>query len=151
MARPVMTSSFNPLGARYPAHPRPIATDRGQSPRSPMEGYSRQSNPIDDFFDMTHVNPDAQPLDVDDCLTYMVNFVKTEQLGFVVGNGLSDEDLRKQLRPQAEIAAQLPVKLRYDPALVMPLAVMGLYDLAVLIGGCIFYGHLYIPTLENKS
>ena len=81
------------------------------------------------------MNPDAQRLDVDDCLNYMVNFVKKEQLDFVVGNGLSDEDLKRQLRPQAEIAAELPVRLRYvSPELVMPLAVMGLYDLAVLIG-----------------
>ena len=116
-----------------------------------MKGYSRQSNPIDDFFDVTHLNPDAQPLDVDDCLNYMLDFVKTEQLHFIFGNSLSDEDLMRQLRPRAEIAAQLPVKLRYDPALVMPLVVIGLYDLAVLIGGCIFCGHFYIPTLENKS
>ena len=98
------------------------------------------------------MNEDAQPLGVEDCLNYMINFVKTEQLNFIVGNGLSDEDLRRQLRPRAEIAAQLPVKLRYiSPELVMPLAVMGLYDLAVLIGGCIFCGHFHIPILKNKK
>ena len=122
------------------------------SPTSPGRSYSRQSNPIDDFFDVTHLNPDAQPLDVDDCLNYMLNFVKTEQLHFIFGNSVSDEDLMRQLRPQAENAAQLPVRLRYvSPGLAVPLVVMGLYDLAVLIGGCIFYGHFYIQTLENKS
>ena len=81
------------------------------------------------------MNEDAQPLDVDDCLNYMLNFVKREQLDSIVGSGLSDEDLRRQLRPQAEIAAQLPIRSRYFSArLAMSLVVMGLYDMAVLIG-----------------
>ena len=115
-------------------------------------GYFHQGDPIDEFFDVTHVDEDAQPLDMDDCLNYMLNFVKTEQLDFIVGNGLSDDALRMQLRPQAEIAAQLPVRIRsVSPGLAMPLVVMGLYDLAVLIGWCIFCRHFHIPTLENKS
>ena len=122
------------------------------SPGSLEGGYFHQDDPIEEFFDVAHVDEDAQPLDVDDCLDYMLNFVKTEQLDFIVGNGLSDDALRMQLRPQAEIAAQLPVRIRYVSAgLAMPLAVMGLYDLTVLIGGCTSCGHFYILTLENKS
>ena len=51
----------------------------------------------------------------------MLNFVKKEQLDFMLGNGLSDENLRRQLRPQAEIAPQ-SAKSNVSSDLVMRLA-----------------------------
>lgn len=80
-------------------------------------------------------NVNEKPLAVEDCLTKMIDFVETHKLQPIIGNGLSNNELKRHLRPQAEIAAKLPQKLGYiSPELVMPLAIMGLYDLAVLIG-----------------
>ena len=121
------------------------------SPRSPAGGYPPQRDPIDEFFDVTKVGKYAEQLDVDDCLHYMLNFVKREQLDSIVGDGLDDECLIRKFRPRAEIAAQLPLSLNINQQLAFSLGVMGLYNLAVLIGGCIFCGHFHIPTLENKS
>ena len=113
---------------------------------------SQNSDLINAFFDTENVGGSANDLDVEDCLKVMMNFVRVERLDLLTGLDDDDDVLERQLRPQAEIAAQLPVNLRYvSPELAMPLAVMGLYDLAVLIGGCIFCCHFHIPTLENKS
>ena len=64
-----------------------------------------------------------------------MDFVKKHKLQRIIGDGWSDQELERHLRPQAETATQSPVKLgRISPELVMHLAVMSLYDLAVLIG-----------------
>ena len=141
-ARLVSTSSFN---------------NQLPSPRSPGGGYPPQRDPIDEFFDVTQVDKYAERLDVGDCLHYMLNFVKSEQLDSIVGDRLGDEHLgdeylRQHLRSQAEMAAKLPIKFGYiNPDLVSYLVVIILYDLVILIGGCIFCGHFHISTLENKS
>lgn len=86
------------------------------------------------------VNEGAVPLEVEDCLTYLVNFVKMHELEYIIGRGvcLDDEGLRERLYPEAVIAAQFPVKLRHiSSELAMPLTILCLYDLAVLIGRCI--------------
>ena len=76
-----------------------------------------------------------KPLKVQDCLDRMLEFVKAHDLGRIFGEGLTDEQLRQQLLPQAKIAAKLPINLPYlDRELVIDLAVLCLYDLAMLIG-----------------
>ena len=67
--------------------------------------------------------------------------MKEHNLQFIMDNHLSDHDLEEQLRPQAEIASQLPSKLPFPVKreLMMQLAIMSLYDMAVLIGRCIMY------------
>ena len=65
----------------------------------------------------------------------MMQFVKAHDLKRILGEHLTDKELREQLLPQAEIAAQLPINLKYvNRELVMNLAILSLYDLAVLIG-----------------
>lgn len=98
---------------------------------------------IDYFCDATGVNEYAQPLDVDDCLIHMLNFMK-KRLYCFIRTGLSDEEFIRQLQPLAEIASQLPVRLRYvSPELALPLSVMCLYDLVVLVGRCISHCHCH--------
>lgn len=81
------------------------------------------------------VRADPKELDVEDCLRKMVKFVKAHGLKAILGRTLSDEELREKLRPQAEVAAKLPIKLKYvNRELAMNLAILTLYDLAVLIG-----------------
>ena len=76
-----------------------------------------------------------RPLQVEDCLNSMLAFVKAHDLSRIIGEDLTDKQLRQQLLPQAEIAAQLPINLTYVyRELVMNLAILGLYDLVVLIG-----------------
>lgn len=83
------------------------------------------------------VNPNAQPLKVQDCLDQMTIFVEKNKLQPIFGNG---EDLREKLLAQAKFASQLPLKLDFvNRELVMHLAVLSLYDLAVLIGRCRYY------------
>jgi len=73
-------------------------------------------------------------LRVDDCLVRMIKFVKEHDLMPIIGRNLSDEELKVQLRPQAEIASRLPQQLGFlDRERTMQLAVMSLYDLAVLV------------------
>ena len=87
-----------------------------------------------------------------DCLKQMINFVKAQNLRYILGDGLSDEELETQLLRQAKIASQLPIKLAYvNRELVMQLVIISLYDLVVLVGVCISRGHFYTPTLRNKS
>lgn len=70
-----------------------------------------------------------------DCLEQMVQFVKIHNLRSIFGTGSDDEELENILRPLAEIASQLPMKLNYiNDELSLQLSVMSLYDLAVLIG-----------------
>ena len=66
----------------------------------------------------------------------MIDFVKEHNLLPIIGGeGWSDEQLEVHLRHQAEIASQSPTKLSYvNRELMMQLAIMSLYDLAVLIG-----------------
>lgn len=91
-----------------------------------------QSYPIDEFFDVAGV---SETMGAGYCLNHMMNFVREEQLGFIIGGGLSDEELRRQLRPQAEIVSQLSTKSKYiGSKLALQLSIMSLYDLAVLIG-----------------
>ena len=74
-------------------------------------------------------------LQVKDCLEQMLKFVEKHDLKRIIGKDLSDQELRQQLLPQAKIAAKLPMDLKYvNRELVMNLAILGLYDLAVLIG-----------------
>jgi len=94
-----------------------------QSP-GPVGTYQRPFKP----------NPNAKPLRVEDCLHKMIDFVKKHELTPIIGRNLSDEELEHHLRPQAEIAAQLPKHLGFlNRELAMQLAVMSLYDLAVLV------------------
>ncbi|KAF8419520.1 hypothetical protein EV426DRAFT_576873 [Tirmania nivea] len=75
-----------------------------------------------------------KPLKVEDCLNKMLEFVKDHDLRPILGRDLTDEELREHLLPQAKIAAQLPINLKYvNRELVMQLAILSLYDLAVLI------------------
>ena len=68
------------------------------------------------------------------CLEEMVQFVITHNLQPIFGKYLKEE-LESILRPQAEIASQLPMKFGYiNEELSMQLAVMSLYDLIVLVG-----------------
>jgi len=74
-------------------------------------------------------------LKVSDCLNKMMQFVKAHDLKRILGEDLTDKQLKQQLLPQAEIAARLPINLKYvNRELVMHLAILSLYDLAVLIG-----------------
>jgi len=64
----------------------------------------------------------------------MVKFVKHNKLQPILGPGLSDEQLKNKLRPQAEIASKLPNELDFlNRELTMQLAVMSLYDMVVLL------------------
>ena len=82
----------------------------------------------------------------------MVEFVKAHNLQPIIGEGWSDEELEVHLLHQAEIAAQSPTKLDYvNRELMMQLAIMSLYDLAVLIGRCISYDLFCIPDLGDES
>ena len=105
---------------------------------------------IDEFFAAAHLGATAKPLDVENCLNHMVNFVKKEKLDCIIGNGLSNEELIRKLHPQAEIVSQLPIKLRcLSSELALPLSIMSLYDLVVLAGECISRGHFHILTLTQ--
>jgi len=65
----------------------------------------------------------------------MVKFVETRDLKRIFGEDLTNEQLRQQLLPQAILAAQLPNNLKYVTREdIMNLAILSLYDLAVLIG-----------------
>lgn len=98
------------------------------------------------------MNENTKPLEVKDCLKQMIDFVKTQKLQFILGKGLSDEELENQLRPLAETATQLPIRLGYfSRELVMPLVILSLYDVIILIGRCLSRGHFHTPTLKNKS
>ena len=89
------------------------------------------------------------PFKVDDCLEKMMQFVKAHNLVPIYGKDLSDEELEYILRPQAEAASKLPMKLNYiNRELLMQLIVMGLYDLVVLVGRSPL---LDILTLKNKE
>ena len=75
-----------------------------------------------------------KPLRAEDCLKKMVESVKSHNLE-AIGRGMTNEELEAELRPQAEIAANLPLNLAYvTRELAMNLAILSLYDLAVLIG-----------------
>lgn len=89
------------------------------------------------------MNETAKPLDVQDCLKQMMDFVKEHNLQSIIGgDGCSDEQLEAQLRPQAKVASLSPTKLRHvTREMIMQLAIMSLYDLAILIGGYISRGH----------
>ena len=64
-----------------------------------------------------------------------MQYIKTHNLLPIFGKDLSDEELEYILRPQAENASKLPMKLDdINRELLMQLTVMGLYDLVVLIG-----------------
>ena len=64
-----------------------------------------------------------------------MQYIKTHNLLPIFGKDLSDEELEYILRPQAETASKLPMKLDdINRELLMQLTVMGLYDLVVLIG-----------------
>ncbi|RPB26493.1 hypothetical protein L211DRAFT_680755 [Terfezia boudieri ATCC MYA-4762] len=64
----------------------------------------------------------------------MMEFVKAHDLKRILGENLTDKQLRQQLLPQAKIAANLPINLNcVNRELVMNLAILSLYDLAVLI------------------
>jgi len=80
-------------------------------------------------------NANAKSFDVESCLRQMVNFMKEHNLQYIMDNHLSDHDLEEQLRPQAQIASELPSKLPFPVKreLMMQLAIMSLYDMAVLI------------------
>lgn len=113
-------------------------------------GGSRSSSSLSH---MMHGNVPKE-LEVDDCLTNMVNFVLKHGLSLLYGVDLNAEDLkgvrekdlseakaadleylRERLRPEAKAAAQLHVKLPYvNRELAMILAILSLYDLAVLVG-----------------
>ena len=83
----------------------------------------------------TGLRAQPRPLKVEDCLEKMIEFVYSHDLRPILGRDLSDEELREQLLPQAKIAAKLPINLAYvNRELAMSLAVLSLYDLAVLIG-----------------
>ena len=79
----------------------------------------------------------------------MVQYIKTHNLLPIYGKGLSDEELEYILRPQAETASKLPLKLDYiNRELLMQLTVMSLYDLIVLVGR---FPLLVILALKNKD
>ena len=64
-----------------------------------------------------------------------MQYIKTHNLLPIYGKDLSDEELEYILRPQAETASKLPLKLDdINRELLMQLTVMGLYDLVVLVG-----------------
>ena len=73
----------------------------------------------------------------------MVDFVKKNNLQPIIGGeSCSDEELEARLRPQAEVASLSPTKLPHvTREMIMQLAIMSLYDLAILIGGYISRGH----------
>ena len=76
-----------------------------------------------------------KPLGVKDCLEYMKAYVKKHSLLPIFGKDLKEEELDDILRPYAEVASQLPLKLdNIRKELLMRFTVMGLYDLVVLIG-----------------
>lgn len=79
----------------------------------------------------------SKSLKVQDCLKQMMDFVKEHNLPPIFGNDWSYEQLEKHLRHEAEIVSQPLKKLSYvSRELMMQLAIMSLYDLAVLIGMC---------------
>ena len=79
----------------------------------------------------------------------MIQFVKTHNLIPIFGKDLSDEELEYILRPQAETASKLPMKLDdIKRELLMQLIVMSLYDLVVLVGR---FPLLVILALKNKD
>ena len=81
----------------------------------------------------------VRALRVNDCVIHMVRFVQRNGLAGILGLGLTDEELRMSLRPQARIAARLPLRSPFfDRYLCMSLTLLGLYDLAILIGNCLF-------------
>jgi len=70
------------------------------------------------------------------CLDKMLEFVQAHDLKRILGEDLTDEQLRQQLLPQAKIAANLPINHKFvNRELAMDLAILSLYDLVVLIGG----------------
>ena len=78
-----------------------------------------------------------------------MQFVKAHNLLPIFGKDLSDEELEYILRPRAETASKLPMKLDHiNRELLMKLTVMGLYDLVVLVGR---FPLLVILTLKNKD
>ena len=78
-----------------------------------------------------------------------MQYIKTHNLLPIYGKGLSDEELEYILRPQAETASKLPLKLDYiNRELLMQLTVMSLYDLIVLVGR---FPLLVILALKNKD
>ena len=79
----------------------------------------------------------------------MVQYIKTHNLLPIFGKDLSDEELEYILRPQAETASKLPLKLDdINRELLMQLTVMGLYDLVVLVGRFLL---LVILTWKNED
>ena len=112
------------------------------------------SSLIEDFFSGWGPDgdpiPDREPLNVEDCLIEMIHYVEIHNLEYMFGS--TYEEQRRVLLPQAEIASQLPLKLKYIKTdLAISLVVMSLYDLAILIGRCISRGHFRISTLKNNS
>ena len=90
-----------------------------------------------------------EPFKVEDCLERMVQYIKTHNLLPIFGKDLSDEELEYILRPQAETASKLPLKLDdINRELLMQLTVMGLYDLVVLVGRFLL---LVILTWKNED
>ena len=106
--------------------------------RERLELYDPLTHVIDQYFDAVNdaanVSAAAQLPDVEDCLSYMMNFVEKENLDSIIGNGLSNEELSRKLHPQAETVSHLPAKLNLNSELVLPLSIMSLYDLVVLVG-----------------
>ncbi|RPB26488.1 hypothetical protein L211DRAFT_680078 [Terfezia boudieri ATCC MYA-4762] len=76
----------------------------------------------------------AEERDVKYCLKKMLEFVEVQGLKRILGETLTDKQLQQLLLPQAEIAAKLPKTSNYvTRELTVILAILSLYDLAVLI------------------
>ena len=107
-------------------------TSDGTNPIEPLGPSSTRSGPS---LSQVGKKGKPKPLKAEDCLNKMMEFMKAHDLKRIFGENLTDKQLRQQLLPQAEIAAKLPINLAYlDRELVMDLAVLCLYDLAMLIG-----------------
>ena len=133
---PTVVPPKKPTGDSHPAtsghdhHPTVVP------PKKPTGDDHSIAHLIHEFFDTEHVDKHAKPLDVDDCLKCMMDFVKMQKLEGLFR--LSEAHLMEHLREQAIKASKLPLKLRFfSSELAMPFALLGLYDLVVLVGRCI--------------
>ena len=124
------TGDSHPATSGHDHHPTVVP------PKKPTGDDHSIAHLIHEFFDTEHVDKHAKPLDVDDCLKCMMDFVKMQKLEGLFR--LSEAHLMEHLREQAIKASKLPLKLRFfSSELAMPFALLGLYDLVVLVGRCI--------------